>query len=164
MEQSMLGMQIFSHHRIADPADRRHRRRQHHVRSRQEKTREIGVQMALGAHRSWITWPFVLQGVAYTLLGGRFSAWSSLSFWFLDCPGTGRRQPGARIPRQTDTVVAHRGGNRSDSGNRWCRGRIFPARRASGIDPRRNLEVRMRRRTRLSVGWTLAHHRGNLEG
>ncbi len=37
-----------------------------------EKTREIGVQMALGAHRSWITWPFVLQGVAYTLLGGVF--------------------------------------------------------------------------------------------
>lgn len=37
-----------------------------------EKTREIGVQMALGAHRSWITGPFVLQGVAYTLLGGAF--------------------------------------------------------------------------------------------
>ena len=37
-----------------------------------EKTREIGVQMALGAHGSWITWPFVLQGVAYTLLGGVF--------------------------------------------------------------------------------------------
>jgi putative ABC transport system permease protein len=35
-----------------------------------EKTREIGVQMALGARRSWITGPFVLQGVAYTLLGG----------------------------------------------------------------------------------------------
>lgn len=37
-----------------------------------EKTREIGVQMALGAHRGWVTWPFVLQGVAYTLLGGVF--------------------------------------------------------------------------------------------
>jgi putative ABC transport system permease protein len=35
-----------------------------------EKTREIGVQMALGARRGWITGPFVLQGVAYTLLGG----------------------------------------------------------------------------------------------
>ena len=35
-----------------------------------EKTREIGVQMALGAHRGWITGPFVLQGLAYTLLGG----------------------------------------------------------------------------------------------
>jgi putative ABC transport system permease protein len=37
-----------------------------------EKTREIGVQMALGARRSWITGPFILQGVAYTLLGGMF--------------------------------------------------------------------------------------------
>jgi len=35
-----------------------------------EKTREIGVQMAIGARRSWITGPFVLQGVAYTMLGG----------------------------------------------------------------------------------------------
>ena len=35
-----------------------------------EKTREIGVQMALGARRGWITGPFVLQGVTYTLLGG----------------------------------------------------------------------------------------------
>jgi len=35
-----------------------------------EKTREIGVQMALGARGSWITAPFVLQGLIYTLLGG----------------------------------------------------------------------------------------------
>jgi putative ABC transport system permease protein len=37
-----------------------------------EKTREIGVQMAVGARRSWITGPFVLQGLIYTLLGGCF--------------------------------------------------------------------------------------------
>ena len=37
-----------------------------------EKTREIGVQMALGARRGWITGPFVLQGMTYTLLGGAF--------------------------------------------------------------------------------------------
>ena len=35
-----------------------------------EKTREIGIQMAMGARSSWITGPFVLQGVLYTLLGG----------------------------------------------------------------------------------------------
>jgi putative ABC transport system permease protein len=35
-----------------------------------EKTREIGVQMAIGARRGWITGPLVLQGLAYTLLGG----------------------------------------------------------------------------------------------
>jgi putative ABC transport system permease protein len=37
-----------------------------------EKTREIGVQMAVGARRGWITGPFVLQGLIYTLLGGLF--------------------------------------------------------------------------------------------
>ncbi|MCK5376220.1 MAG: ABC transporter permease, partial [Acidobacteria bacterium] len=35
-----------------------------------EKTREIGVQMALGARGGWVTGPFVLQGLTYTLVGG----------------------------------------------------------------------------------------------
>ncbi len=35
-----------------------------------EKTREIGVQMALGARAGWITGSIVLQGLAYTLAGG----------------------------------------------------------------------------------------------
>ncbi len=35
-----------------------------------ERTREIGVRMALGARPTWITGPLVLEGVAYTLVGG----------------------------------------------------------------------------------------------
>jgi putative ABC transport system permease protein len=35
-----------------------------------ERTREIGVKMALGARRRWITGPIVLEGLTYTLLGG----------------------------------------------------------------------------------------------
>jgi putative ABC transport system permease protein len=35
-----------------------------------ERTREIGVKMALGAKRRWIIVPFVLEGVVYTLIGG----------------------------------------------------------------------------------------------
>jgi putative ABC transport system permease protein len=35
-----------------------------------ERTREIGVKMALGAKRSWIVMPFVLEGLVYTLVGG----------------------------------------------------------------------------------------------
>lgn len=35
-----------------------------------ERTREIGVKMALGARRGWITAPFVLEGLTYTVLGG----------------------------------------------------------------------------------------------
>lgn len=35
-----------------------------------ERTREIGVKMALGARTAWITGPFVFEGLVYTLLGG----------------------------------------------------------------------------------------------
>jgi putative ABC transport system permease protein len=35
-----------------------------------ERTREIGVKMALGAKRRWIVMPFVLEGLLYTLIGG----------------------------------------------------------------------------------------------
>ena len=35
-----------------------------------ERTKEIGVKMALGARRTWITGPFVLEGLVYTLVGG----------------------------------------------------------------------------------------------
>lgn len=35
-----------------------------------ERTREIGVKMALGARREWITGPLVLEGLTFTLFGG----------------------------------------------------------------------------------------------
>jgi len=35
-----------------------------------ERTREIGVKMALGAKSSWIIWPFVLEALVYTFMGG----------------------------------------------------------------------------------------------
>ncbi|MFZ2491502.1 MAG: ABC transporter permease [Thermoanaerobaculia bacterium] len=35
-----------------------------------ERTREIGVKMALGAKARWIIWPFVLEGLIYTFIGG----------------------------------------------------------------------------------------------
>ncbi len=35
-----------------------------------DRTREIGVKMALGARSSWVVGPIVLEGLTYTLLGG----------------------------------------------------------------------------------------------
>jgi putative ABC transport system permease protein len=35
-----------------------------------ERTRVIGVHMALGARRRWVTGPLVLEGLIYTLVGG----------------------------------------------------------------------------------------------
>ena len=35
-----------------------------------ERTKEIGIKMAMGARRSWIVWPIILEGLLYTLLGG----------------------------------------------------------------------------------------------
>jgi putative ABC transport system permease protein len=35
-----------------------------------ERTREIGVKMALGARPSWITAPLILEGLSYTAFGG----------------------------------------------------------------------------------------------
>ena len=35
-----------------------------------ERTREIGVKMALGAKRRWIIVPFVMEGLIYTFIGG----------------------------------------------------------------------------------------------
>jgi putative ABC transport system permease protein len=37
-----------------------------------ERTREIGVKMALGAKAKWIIWPFVLEALVYTFMGGAF--------------------------------------------------------------------------------------------
>jgi putative ABC transport system permease protein len=35
-----------------------------------ERTREIGVKMALGARPGWVTGPLVLEGLLYTITGG----------------------------------------------------------------------------------------------
>jgi putative ABC transport system permease protein len=35
-----------------------------------ERTREIGVKMALGARPAWVTAPLVLEGISYTVFGG----------------------------------------------------------------------------------------------
>jgi putative ABC transport system permease protein len=104
-----------------------------------EGTREIGVQMALGARRAWITGPFVLQGLAYTLLGGAMGL--VIAFVFIILIGLvptegnqalefmGKPTLSWQIAAATATVL---GGIGILSG-------YFPARKAATIDPAETL-------------------------
>lgn len=48
-----------------------------------EKTKEIGIMMAIGAKPKWITTPFLLQSLFYTFLGGFFGLVISAIIVFL---------------------------------------------------------------------------------
>jgi len=104
-----------------------------------EKTREIGVQMALGARRRWITGPIVLQGLIYTLLGGATGLIIAVGLvGLLDMiPTAGNRaleflgKPTLswQIAAATAAILGMIG---TLSG-------YFPARRAAGVDPAESL-------------------------
>ena len=100
-----------------------------------ERTREIGVKMALGARNSWITAPFLLEGMIYTMLGGLFGAVLAItivtllgmipqdSAQVLEFMG----QPTLSWPIGAATVVI--------LGTAGLLAGYFPARRAAAIDP-----------------------------
>ena len=100
-----------------------------------ERTREIGVKMALGAKARWITWPFVLEGLVYTLVGGT----AGLLIAILIVTGLGM------IPDGSNRVLAFLGrptlspliaaGTAGILGAIGLLAGYFPARRAAAIDP-----------------------------
>jgi putative ABC transport system permease protein len=100
-----------------------------------ERTREIGVKMALGAKARWITWPFVLEGLVYTLVGGT----AGLVIAILIVTGLGL------IPDGSNRVLAFLGrptlspliaaGTAAILGAIGLLAGYFPARRAAAIDP-----------------------------
>jgi putative ABC transport system permease protein len=104
-----------------------------------EGTREIGVQMALGARRAWITGPFVLQGLAYTLLGGAMGL--VIAFVFIILIGL--------IPTEGNQALEFMGkptlswqiavATASVLGGIGILSGYFPARRAATIDPAQTL-------------------------
>ena len=100
-----------------------------------ERTREIGVKMALGARARWITWPFVLEGLVYTLVGGV----AGMTIATLLVTGLGL------IPDGSNRVLAFLGRPTLSPGIAATTAGIlgaiglaagyFPARRAASIDP-----------------------------
>lgn len=104
-----------------------------------EKTREIGIQMAMGARSSWITGPFILQGALYTLLGGVFgiiiSVFIVTLLSFLPTEGNraleflGKPTLSWQIGAATALILGLIG----------VLAGYFPARRAASIDPAETL-------------------------
>ena len=100
-----------------------------------ERTREIGVKMAMGARRRWITGPFILEGMVYTLVGGLFGALISIVIVTLLglIPSEGNDvleflgKPTLSWPIGAATVVI--------LGTAGLLAGYFPARRAASIDP-----------------------------
>jgi putative ABC transport system permease protein len=100
-----------------------------------ERTREIGVKMALGARRNWITGPFILEGLVYTLLGGLFGALIAIVLVVLIglLPTEGSEaldflgKPTLSWPIGLVTVAI--------LGTAGLLAGYFPARRAASIDP-----------------------------
>jgi len=100
-----------------------------------ERTREIGVKMALGARRRWITGPFILEGLVYTLLGGLFGAFIAIVIVILLglIPSEGNDvleflgKPTLSWPIGAATVAI--------LGTAGLLAGYFPARRAASIDP-----------------------------
>jgi putative ABC transport system permease protein len=100
-----------------------------------ERTREIGVKMALGARAGWITAPFVLEGLVYTLVGG--AAGMCIAVLLVTALGL--------IPVESNRVLAFLGRptlspaiGASTAGILGLIGLAagyFPARRAAAIDP-----------------------------
>jgi putative ABC transport system permease protein len=104
-----------------------------------ERTREIGVKMALGARPGWITGPFVLEASLYTLLGGVAGIFISLVIVTLL----------GLIPLESSEVMGYLGHPKISIpialvttailGSIGLLAGYFPARRAAAIDPAETL-------------------------
>ncbi len=104
-----------------------------------ERTREIGVKMALGARSSWVIGPIVLEGLTYTLLGGVLGlVMATGAIILLEAIPTAGNQALEMLgkPALSPGIAL------STAGILGCIGLAagyFPARRASRIDPAETL-------------------------
>ena len=104
-----------------------------------ERTREIGVKMALGARRGWVTGPIVLEGMLYTLLGGVIGLIMAMgAIILLDQLPTGGNEALAMLGKPTLSIPI---GMFSAAilGIIGLAAGYFPARRAASINPAETL-------------------------
>lgn len=100
-----------------------------------ERTREIGVKMALGSKARWIIWPFVMEGILYTFVGGALGILIATLII----------SAGALLPVENNRVMSFLGrptlSPQIGVATSFILGLIgllagyFPARRAAAVDP-----------------------------
>ncbi len=104
-----------------------------------ERTREIGVKMALGARSHWVTGPIVLEGLTYTALGGVLGVvMATLLIVLLGLIPTGDNAALQMLGKPTLSVPIAA----TAAGILGIMGLLagyFPARRAASIDPAETL-------------------------
>jgi putative ABC transport system permease protein len=104
-----------------------------------ERTREIGVKMAMGARPSWITGPIVLEGLTYTILGGLIGLLMAIAVvMVIDAIPTGDDMAVRLMgkPRLSTEIAI---GNAAVLGVIGILAGWFPARRAARVDPAETL-------------------------
>jgi putative ABC transport system permease protein len=104
-----------------------------------ERTREIGVKMALGARPSWVTGPLLLEGLVYTVVGGLLGLLGAMAIIFVL----------SLIPVEGNKALEFLGKPTLSAGVGVASAAIlgfvgllagfFPARRAAAIDPAQTL-------------------------
>ena len=104
-----------------------------------ERTREIGIKMALGARRGWITGPIVLEGLLYTLLGGAVGVLMAVAVVFiLDRIPTGGNEALDLLGKPTLSLPIGLA-SAAILGMIGISAGYFPARRAASINPAETL-------------------------
>ena len=100
-----------------------------------ERTREIGVKMAMGARPGWITGPLILEGFVYTLLGGVLGfVMATIVVILLQLAPTGGNEAIEMLGKPTLSVPIAMA-NAAILGMIGLLAAYFPARRAATVDP-----------------------------
>jgi putative ABC transport system permease protein len=104
-----------------------------------ERTREIGVKMALGARSSWITGPIILEGLTYTVLGGLVgTAMATGLILILEALPTEGNEALEMLGKPTLSIPIAMA-NAAVLGLIGLLAGYFPARRAARVDPAETL-------------------------